>query len=94
MKRGKLVSQIAKVMRIIPQKVIQRPHCLWELALLINTRASRPCAFRWVFREPYDRASLMNALEEINLFQVAYTTLTELLNSDGRKKDILCDLRM
>jgi putative transposase len=74
---------------VINHKVVQRLHRLWDLALLRSTRAPRPSAVRQVIREANGRANLVAALEEINLFQVAYTDFTELRYAGGRKKAYL-----
>ena len=74
---------------IINHKVVQRLHHLWDLALQRNTRAPRPSAVRQVIREANGRANLVAALEEINLFQVAYTDFTELRYAGGQKKAYL-----
>lgn len=74
---------------VINHKVVQRLHRSWDLALLRSTRTPRPSPIRQVIREANGRANLVAALEEINLFQVAYTDFTELRYAGGRKKAYL-----
>jgi putative transposase len=67
-------------------KVVQRLHQMWDLRLLHSTRRPRPSKVRQAIVEAGERANLVAQLEEIGLFQVAYTDFTELLYADGKRK--------
>jgi putative transposase len=73
----------------INHKVVQRLHQSWELALLRTTRAPRPSGIRQIIREAKGRANLIADLENIAVFEVAYTDFTELRYADGREKAYL-----
>ena len=70
----------------VSHKVVQRLHRLWDLRLLRSTRRPKPSKVRQAIVEAGDRANLVAQLEEIGLFQVAYTDFTELLYANGRLK--------
>lgn len=71
---------------LVNHKVVQRLHRLWDLRLLRSTRRPKPSKVRQVIVEAGERANLVAQLEEIGLFQVAYTDFTELLYADGKRK--------
>ena len=70
----------------VNHKVVQRLHQLWDLRLLRSTRRPKPSKVRQAIVEAGERANLVTQLEEIGLFQVAYTDFTELLYADGQRK--------
>jgi putative transposase len=70
----------------VNHKVVQRLHRVWDLRLLRSTRRPRPSKVRQVIVEAGERANLVTQLEEIGLFQVAYTDFTELPYADGKCK--------
>jgi transposase InsO family protein len=70
----------------VNHKVVQRLHQMWDLRLLRSTRRPKPSKVRQTIIEAGERANLVAQLEEIGLFQVAYTDFTELLYADGRRK--------
>ncbi len=77
--------------RKINHKVIQRLHQLWDYRLLRSTRRPRPSKVRQAIVEAGKRANLVAQLEEIDLFQVAYTDFTELLYANGqRRAHLIC----
>ena len=73
----------------INHKVVQRLHRLWDLRLLRSTRRPRPSKVRQVIVEVGERANLVAQLEQIEMFQVAYTDFTELLYAHGQQKAYL-----
>ena len=70
----------------INHKVVQRLHQLWDLPMLRSTRRPRGSGLRQVIRAADGRMNLVANLEEIELFQVAYTDFTELVYAEGRRK--------
>jgi transposase InsO family protein len=70
----------------INHKVVQRLHQLWDLPVLRSTRRPRPSNLRQVITAVDGRMNLVANLEEIRIFQVAYTDFTELVYADGRRK--------
>jgi transposase InsO family protein len=70
----------------VNHKVIQRLHQLWDLRLLRSTRKPKPSKVRQAIVEAGERANLVALLEQIELFQVAYTDFTELLYANGKHK--------
>ena len=75
--------------KTINHKVVQRLHRSWELALLRTTRSPRPSGIRQIIREAHGRANLIADLENITMFQVAYTDFTELRYANGKEKAYL-----
>lgn len=75
--------------QVINHKVVQRLNQLWDLSLLRTTRAPQPSSIRKVILAAGDRVNLVAGLEQIKLFQVAYTDFTELLFADGSRKAYL-----
>jgi transposase InsO family protein len=71
---------------VVNHKVVQRLHKLWDLRLLRSTRRPKPSKVRQVIVEAGERVNLVAQMEEIELFQVAYTDFTELLYADGQHK--------
>lgn len=67
-------------------KVVQRLHHLWGLPLLRSTRAPQPSGIRQVIIAAGGRVNLVAQLEQIGLFEVAYTDFTELLFAGGTRK--------
>ena len=70
----------------INHKVVQRLHQLWDLPVLRSTRRPRGSGLRQVITAADGRMNLVGNLEEIKLFQVAYTDFTELVYAEGRRK--------
>lgn len=73
----------------VNHKVIQRLHQLWDLRLLRSTRRPKPSQVRQAIVEAGERANRVTQLEEIGLFEVAYTDFTELLYAGGQRKAYL-----
>lgn len=73
----------------VNHKVVQRLHRLWDLRLLRSTRRPRPSKVRQAIVEAGERANLVAQLEQIEMFQVAYTDFTELLYAHGKQKAYL-----
>jgi putative transposase len=67
----------------INHKVVQRLLQTWELALLRSTHVPEPSPVRQVIVAVGERANLVAQLEDIGLFEVAYTDFTELRYADG-----------
>ena len=72
--------------RQVNHKVVQRLHQVWDLRLARSTRKPKPGKVRQAIVGARERANLVAQLEEIDLFQVAYTDFTELLYADGKHK--------
>lgn len=70
----------------VNQKVVQRLHQEWELALLRGTKPPKPHRLREIIRQAGERANLVVDLEEIGLFEVLYTDFTEIYYADGTQK--------
>jgi len=70
----------------VNHKVVQRLLQIWEFRLLRNTRAPKPSGIRQVITTAGGRANLVAQLEQIELFEVAYTDFTELPFADGTRK--------
>jgi putative transposase len=73
----------------VNHKVVQRLHQLWDLRLPRSTHKPKPSKVREAIIEAGERANLIAQLEEIDLFQVAYTDFTELVYADGKHKAYL-----
>jgi len=73
----------------VNHKVVQRLLRLWELRLLRNTRSPKPSSIRQVIIAAGERVNLVAQLEDIGLFEVAYTDFTELLFAHGTQKTYL-----
>jgi len=73
----------------INHKVVQRLLKLWGLSLLRSARRPKPSPIQRVLRSVGERANLVAQMEEIGLFQVAYTDFTELVYADGARKAYL-----
>ena len=74
---------------VVNHKVVQRLHQLYELRLLRSTRAPKPSGIRQVILAAGGRVNLVAQLEQIGLFEIAYTDFTELLFADGTQKAYL-----
>ncbi|MGB5932431.1 MAG: IS3 family transposase, partial [Anaerolineae bacterium] len=74
---------------VVNHKVVQRLHQLWGLPLLRSTRAPKPSGIRQAIIAAGGRVNLVAQLEQIGLFEVAYTDFTELLFADGTRKAYL-----
>lgn len=74
---------------LVNHKVVQRLHQLWDLRLPRSTHKPKPSKVREAIVEAGERANLIAQLEEIGLFQVAYTDFTELVYADGKHKAYL-----
>lgn len=70
----------------VNHKLVQRLHQLWDLRLVRSTRRPKPSKVRQAIVEAGEQANLVAQLEQIGLFQVAYTDFTELLYADGQRK--------
>lgn len=75
--------------RHVNHKVVQRLHQIWDLCLLRNIRVPKPGGVRQAIIASGKRANLVAQLDQIGLFQVAYTDFTELVYADGRRKAYL-----
>jgi len=75
--------------RNVNHKVVQRLHQIWDLRLLRNIRVPKPSGVRQAIIVSGKRANLVAQLNQIELFQVAYTDFTELVYADGRRKAYL-----
>ncbi len=73
----------------VNHKVVQRLLQTWELTLLRSTHVPEPSPVRQVIVAVGERANLVAQLEDIGLFEVAYTDFTELLYADGAGKAYL-----
>lgn len=73
----------------VNHKVVQRLLRLWELRLLRNTHSPKPSSIRRVIIAAGGRVNLVAQLEDIRLFEVAYTDFTELIFADGTEKAYL-----
>jgi len=73
----------------VNHKVVQRLLQMWELALLRSTHIPEPSPVRQVIVAVGERANLVAQLEDIGLFEVAYTDFTELRYADGTSKAYL-----
>jgi putative transposase len=73
----------------VNHKVVQRLLQMWGLTLLRSTHIPEPSPVRQVIVAVGERANLVAQLEEIGLFEVAYTDFTELLYADGTAKAYL-----
>jgi transposase InsO family protein len=76
----------------VNHKVVQRLLQSWELALLRSTHVPEPSLVRQVIVAVGERANLVAQLEDIGLFEVAYTDFTELLYADGAAKAYLMSI--
>ena len=74
---------------VVNHKVVQRLLQVWDLSLLRNTRPPKPSGIRQAIIAAGERANLVAQLEQIGLFQVAYTDFTELLFAGGGRKAYL-----
>jgi len=75
--------------RNVNHKVVQRLHQIWDLRLLRNVHVPKPGGVRRAIVASGKRANLVAQLDQIGLFQVAYTDFTELVYADGRRKAYL-----
>lgn len=75
--------------QVINHKVVQRLLKLWDLSLLRSVRSPKPSSVQQAITAAGDRANLVAQLEEIGLFEVAYTDFTELVYANGSKKAYL-----
>jgi len=75
--------------QVINHKVVQRLLQLWDLALLRSVRVPKPSRVRRVIATAGERANLIAQMEQIRLFEVAYTDFTELVYADGTRKAYL-----
>ena len=74
---------------VVNHKVVQRLLQVWDLSLLRNTCPPKPSGIRQAIIAAGERANLVAQLEQIGLFQVAYTDFTELLFAGGSRKAYL-----
>jgi putative transposase len=75
--------------QVINHKVVQRLLKLWDLALIRSTHKPKPSRVRQAIVTAGQRANLVAQMEQIELFEVAYTDFTELSYADGRRKAYL-----
>ena len=75
--------------QVINHKVVQRLLQLWDLALLRSVRVPKPSRVRRVIVTAGERANLVAQMEQIRLFEMAYTDFTELVYADGTRKAYL-----
>jgi transposase InsO family protein len=73
----------------VNHKVVQRLLQAWELSLLRSTHVPEPSPVRQVIVAVGERANLVAQLDNIGLFEVAYTDFTELVYADGASKAYL-----
>jgi putative transposase len=78
--------------QVVNHKVVQRLLPLWGLSLLRSTHIPDPSPVRQVILTAGKRANLVAQLEDIALFEVAYTDFTELRYADGASKAYLMPL--
>jgi putative transposase len=78
--------------QVVNHKVVQRLLPLWGLTLLRSTHIPEPSTVRQVIIAAGKRANLVAQLENISLFEVAYTDFTELRYADGASKAYLMPL--
>lgn len=74
---------------VINHKVVQRLLRLWDLALLRSIRPPRPSRIRQAIETAGKYANLVAQMDQIGLFEVAYTDFTELVYADGTRKAYL-----
>jgi putative transposase len=73
----------------VNHKVVQRLLQVWQLSLLRSTHVPEPSLVRQVIVAAGGRANLVAQLDDIGLFEVAYTDFTELIYADGTAKAYL-----
>lgn len=74
---------------VINHKVVQRLLHLWDLSLLRSTQAPKPSQVRQAIVAAGKYANLVAQMDQIGLFEVAYTDFTELRYADGTRKAYL-----
>lgn len=75
--------------QLINHKVVQKLLKVWDLTLLRNTRAPGPHPIRQAIGSVGEKANLVAQMDQIGLFEVAYTDFTELVYADGNRKAYL-----
>ena len=75
--------------QVVDHEVVQRLLQLWDLALLRSVQVPKLGRVRQVIVAAGERANLVAQMEQIGLFEVAYTDFTELLYADGTRKAYL-----
>lgn len=73
----------------INHKVVQRLLQTWDLSILRTVKKPKPSPMKRAIDEAGDRANLVAQMEEIGLFEVAYTDFTEILYANGTCKAYL-----
>jgi transposase InsO family protein len=74
---------------VINHKVVQRLLQLWDLSLLRSIRTPQPSRIRQAIETAGKYANLVAQMDQIGLFEVAYTDFTELVYADGTRKAYL-----
>jgi transposase InsO family protein len=74
---------------VINHKVVQRLLQLWDLSLLRSIRPPQPSRIRQAIETAGKHANLVAQMDQIGLFEVAYTDFTELVYADGTRKAYL-----
>lgn len=72
--------------KVINHKVIQRLLRLWDLSLLRAVRKPKPGRVKQTIDAVGERANLVAQMEQIRLFEVAYTDFTEIFYANGTRK--------
>ena len=73
----------------VNHKVVERLLRIWDLSILRSTHHPKPSSVQQAIAKAGEYANLVAQLDEIELFQVAYTDYTELHYADGRRKAFL-----
>lgn len=75
--------------QVINHKVIQRLLRLWDLSLLRAVRKPKPSRVKQAIDAAGNQANLVAQMEQIGLFEVAYTDFTEIPYANGTRKTYL-----
>lgn len=75
--------------KVINHKVVQRLLQLWDLSLLRAVRKPKPSRVKQAIDAAGDQANLVAQMEQIGLFEVAYTDFTEIPYANGTRKAYL-----
>lgn len=70
----------------VNHKVIQRLLKIWELSLLRNVQPAAPSHVQQAIAVGGDQVNMVAQMEQIGLFEVAYTDFTELVYANGTRK--------
>jgi len=70
----------------VNHKVVEQLLGIWELSIVRSIRRPKPSGIKRAITEAGGRANLVAQLDQIGIFQVAYTDFTELVYANGRRK--------